>query len=154
MVGFDLDSCLRFVNNKYELILLAKTRAMEILSGESQPLVQKSLDEKSFFTALKEIEAGLLDYPAMSEKFMTSVKNEIVGILVNTESISDKEKNKFDEASIFAQIFQNLGMKDEEETESAKDVFEGLIQSAGGDFLDDEDGFASVKKGLDIEEEE
>lgn len=157
MVGFDLDSCLRFVNNKYELILLAKTRAIEILSGASQPLIQKELDEKSFFTALKEIEGGLLDYSSMSEKFMTSVKNEIVGILVNTDSISDKEKKQFDETSIFAQIFQNLGMKEDNETDSTTDVFDDMIQSAGSDFLnaeDDEEGFSSLKKSLGIEEEE
>jgi DNA-directed RNA polymerase omega subunit len=148
---FDLDNCLRFIPNKYELILLAKCRALDIHVGNSQPLIQKTPNEKSFFTALKEIDSGFHNYDNLNDQFMLSIKNEVAGVLVQTEDISINEKDKFDENSLFAQIFQNIGVED---SSSADDVFDNLLESSEDILsLDDlEDGFVDSKKSLDDDE--
>ena len=148
---FDLDNCLRFIPNKYELILLAKGRAIDIHTGNSQPLIQKTPNEKSFFTALKEIDSGLHNYDNLNDQFMLSIKNEVAGVLVQTEDISINEKDRFDENSLFAQIFQNIGA----EESSADDVFDNLLESSEDILsLDDaeEEVFVDSKESLDDDE--
>jgi DNA-directed RNA polymerase omega subunit len=106
MTNFDLDKCLKIIPNKYELILLAKTRTDEIISGSSI-LTQKSANEKNFVSALNEISEGFHDYYSLNEKTMTKIRNEISGVSVQIQK--DKNSNdKFDEDSLFAQIFQNF----------------------------------------------
>jgi len=106
MTNFDLDQCLKFIPNKYELVLLAKTRTDEIISGSSI-LTQKSPNEKNFVSALSEISNGFHDYYSLNQKTMTKIRNDISGVsfqIKNDQSSSDK----FDEESLFAQIFQNF----------------------------------------------
>jgi DNA-directed RNA polymerase omega subunit len=153
MLNFDLDNCLRFVNNKYELVLLAKNRATDIHSGNSQPLIQKNTNEKSFFTVLREIDSGLHNYDNLNDQFMLSIKNEVAGVLVQTEDISVGEKDKFDEESLFAQIFQNIGG---DENSQSDDVFDNLLESSDDILsMDDEDGdgFSNSKDDLLDDEE-
>lgn len=149
MVNFNLDDCLRFVNNKYELILLASARALEILNNDSQPLIQKGANEKSFFTALREIEHGLLDYSTLNNKFMTNIKNNMVGILVNSNDTMEKEKERFDETSIFAKIFQNLNSDNESFDSVKNDIFDEIIESSDKIVNDEDDSFASDINRLD-----
>ena len=119
MTYFDLDACLKVIPNRYELILLAKTRTDEILSGSSI-LTQKAPNEKNFVSALNEISSGLHDYYSLNEKTIAKIRNDICGVSVQIHK--DKSlADKFDEESLFAQIFQNF-----DTTKSSSEAVNGL----------------------------
>jgi DNA-directed RNA polymerase omega subunit len=119
MVDFDLDNCLRFVENKYELVLLAKNRAMEILGGSSQQLIQKSPHEKAFFTALKEIESGAHNYSDLNDKLMTSIKNDITGVMIQTSDLKSSNTNG---EELLDQIFQDIKKNSESDEHTFQDI--------------------------------
>lgn len=124
MVDFDLDDCLRIVPNKYELILLAKTRAIELFMGAT-PSVKKITNEKSHFTALKEIADGFYDYNSLNDKTLTSIKNSIFGISVN--HVNEKYSvDKFDETSLFAKNFDAKFSSEEEDFGETIEEFENV----------------------------
>lgn len=52
-----IDECLKHVNNRFELILIASRRARNISMKNEKPMVE-SLNEKSTVIALMEIEKG------------------------------------------------------------------------------------------------
>ena len=119
MTNFDIDACLKVIPNRYELVLLAKTRTDEIISGSSI-MTQKSPNEKNFVSALNEISNGLHDYYSLNEKTMTKIRNDISGVSVQINK--DKTStDKFDEESLFAQIFQNF-----DTTKSSSEAVNGL----------------------------
>ncbi len=152
MANFDLDLCLKTVNNKYELVLLAKARAFEILSG-SNPLVKKQLNEKPFFTALKEISSGSFTYDDLQNKIKANIKNEILGI---EPGLIKKSVDKFNESSIFAKSFI-----DEEDASSKKEddndkydqdsYMNNHLKMIGGfDDVINEENFEGFTNGLEI----
>lgn len=125
MVDFDLDDCLRIVPNKYELILFAKTRAIELFMGAT-PSVKKFTNEKFHFTALKEVAEGFYDYNSLNEKTLTSIKNSIFGISVN--HVNEKYSvDRFDETSLFAKNFDEV-----------------VSEEGGEDFGETMEGFENI----------
>lgn len=113
MLGFNVDECLKIVKNKYNLILFARARANELLGG-SQSLVEKNVNEKPFFTALKEISQKIFTYDDLDEKSKKLIKNEIFGIFVDQTKAS---VDQFNDSSIFAKSFLKTENSLKEENE-------------------------------------
>jgi DNA-directed RNA polymerase omega subunit len=151
MLAFDLDNCLRYISNKYELVLLSKVRAMEMFSGDFEPLIKKYHCEKDFFTALREIADGLHSYEVLNEKFMLGIKNEIVGVLVNNDEAFSKGKDSFTEDSLFARIFEDMRSSSDGAPISQDNIdalIDKAIQSSEKNIRHDEeiDGFLNIKR--------
>lgn len=60
MARVTVEDCLDHVDNRFELVLLASTRAREILRSGQDPLVPWDND-KATVVALREIAKGLVD---------------------------------------------------------------------------------------------
>lgn len=156
MTNFDLDACLKIIPNKYELVLLAKTRTDEIVSGSSI-MLQKSTNEKNFVTALREISDGFHDYYSLNEKTMTKIRNDISGVSVKINKEKDSTNDKFDEESLFAQIFQNFdNIKNDDSVSKLDDFVIGEEESSTGEsnenlnFGSDKDSDLSDEDKLDF----
>ncbi len=65
MARITVEDCLPYVNNRFELVLLAAKRARLITLG-SQPLVPAD-DDKPAVIALREIAAGLITREGLAE---------------------------------------------------------------------------------------
>jgi DNA-directed RNA polymerase omega subunit len=129
MVNFDLDQCLKnVVRNKYEFILFAKARAYEIFDG-SQSLVEKEMNEKPFFTSLKEISGMKFSYDDLNEKLNKLVKSEIFGIYAD---YSKSSVDQFDDSSIFAKSFLKSDENSKEKIE-----LNDLLDSSSNNFQND-----------------
>jgi DNA-directed RNA polymerase subunit omega len=61
MARITVEDCLKHVENRFSLVLIAAARTKQILRG-SQPLLDASVDNKEAVTALREIAAGLIEY--------------------------------------------------------------------------------------------
>lgn len=154
MIAFDLDNCLRYINNKYELVLLSKIRAMEMFSGDFEPLIKKYPSEKDFFTALREIANGMHSYENLNEKFMLNVKNEIVGVLINNDEAFSRGKDSFTEDSLFAKIFEDMRINPENvpiNQESMDALIDKAIQSSENSQDEEIDGFINIKNDKEID---
>jgi len=57
MARITVEDCMKYVENRFELVHLAVRRAKQLLKGE-KPLVKS--DNKEIVTALREIAAGLV----------------------------------------------------------------------------------------------
>ena len=60
MARVTVEDCLEFVDNRFELVMLASKRAREIAIRGAQPMVEWDND-KPTVVALREIAAGLID---------------------------------------------------------------------------------------------
>ena len=60
MARVTVEDCLEFVDNRFELVMLASKRAREIAIRGAQPMVEWDND-KHTVVALREIAAGLID---------------------------------------------------------------------------------------------
>lgn len=60
MARITVEDCLPFVNNRFDLVLLASRRARQVAMG-SRPLVQEEGDKPTVI-ALREIAKGLMSY--------------------------------------------------------------------------------------------
>jgi DNA-directed RNA polymerase subunit omega len=65
MARITVEDCLKHVDNRFELVLLAAKRARQLLAG-AEPLVEWSND-KAAVVALREIAAGKLDLDKLRE---------------------------------------------------------------------------------------
>lgn len=60
MARVTVEDCLEYVDNRFELVMLASRRAREIAIRGAQPMVEWDND-KPTVVALREIAAGLID---------------------------------------------------------------------------------------------
>ena len=60
MARVTVEDCLEFVDNRFELVMLASKRAREIAIRGAQPMVEWDND-KPTVVALRELAAGLID---------------------------------------------------------------------------------------------
>lgn len=148
MLDFDIDKCLKVVKNKYDLILLAKARAHEIFGG-SQTMVEKSVNEKSFFSALKEISGMHFSYDYLDEKAKKMIKNEIFGIY--TEQIN-ASVDKFDDSSIFAKSFLSGENSDGGEKIELEDLL-GESNKNSEKYMDDSSAIKMIGSFENFDEE-
>jgi DNA-directed RNA polymerase omega subunit len=159
MLDFDIDKCLKVVPNKYDLILLAKSRAYEILAG-SQPLVPKGVNEKPFFSVLKEISNNCFTYNELNDKARRMIRNQIFGIF--TEQIKPSV-DQFDDSSIFAKSFSGNSSSEKIELEDLLNETSGNsenyennsnIKMIGSFENFDEESLSDFSDGLEIFENE
>ncbi len=73
----DIDKCLKYVDNRFVLVLLASQKVRDIMRGEgsSTPLINK----KSTVAALEYIESGSADIKAL-EKSLSNFYQEMEGL--------------------------------------------------------------------------
>ncbi len=61
MARITVEDCLRNVENRFSLVLIAAERTKQIMKG-AKPLLDASVDNKEVVTALREIAAGKIKY--------------------------------------------------------------------------------------------
>ena len=67
MARITVEDCLKNVDNRFELILVAAKRARQLLAGTREPMVPWEND-KPTVVALREIEEGLVDASILTEE--------------------------------------------------------------------------------------
>lgn len=99
MARVTVEECLDFVQNRFELVLVAAKRAHQLNSGGYKSTLDVGKDKASV-VALREIEAGLIDASILSEVYemgeelsakekvadeakMTEVKAELTSIAID-----------------------------------------------------------------------
>ncbi len=68
MARVTVEECLEYVENRFELVLVAAKRAHQLSSGGYKSLLDVGKD-KPTVVALREIEAGLIDASILSETY-------------------------------------------------------------------------------------
>jgi DNA-directed RNA polymerase subunit omega len=91
MARVTVEECLEFVENRFELVLVAAKRAHQLSSGGYKSTLDTQKDKPTVL-ALREIEAGLINASILTEAY--SLENEL--------SVQDKTK-----AGISAQEIEN-----------------------------------------------
>lgn len=102
MARITVEDCVTVVQNRFELCLVASSRAKSILSGAATSLDRK---EKPAVISLREIADGLVDVEGIKKNIVRSIKNR-----GSAESIqSNTEVSEMVEEEIQS---QNLILKD------------------------------------------
>lgn len=60
MARVTVEDCLNYVDNRFELVMVASKRARQIATGGKEPLVKEDSDKPTVI-ALREIEEGLIN---------------------------------------------------------------------------------------------
>lgn len=68
MARVNVEECLDFVDNRFELVLVAAKRAHQLSSGGFRSILDAGKD-KPTVVALREIEAGLIDASILTEDY-------------------------------------------------------------------------------------
>lgn len=68
MARVTVEECLDFVDNRFELVLVAAKRAHQLNSGGYKSTLEVGKD-KATVVALREIEAGLIDKSILTEEY-------------------------------------------------------------------------------------
>ena len=68
MARVTVEECLDFVDNRFELVLVAAKRAHQLSSGGHKSTLDDGKDKPTVL-ALREIEAGLVDASILSEEY-------------------------------------------------------------------------------------
>ena len=77
MARITVEDCLEYVDNRFELVMVASKRARQIATQGKDPLVE-AMDDKPSVIALREIEQGLIDQANMeTEEEMDALTEEI-----------------------------------------------------------------------------
>lgn len=85
MARVTVEECLEYVENRFELVLVAAKRAHQLSSGGYKSLLDAGKD-KPTVVALREIEAGLIDASVLSEAY------EMQAQLSAQQKVTDGEK--------------------------------------------------------------
>ena len=67
MARVTIEDCLKYIPNRFELIMVARKRAIQIDQYGKEPLVDNSDKHKPTVVALKEIAANLVDKSILDE---------------------------------------------------------------------------------------
>ena len=87
MARVTVEDCVTVVQNRFELCLVASSRAKSILSGASTKLNRK---EKPAVIALREIAEGMVDVEAIKTSILRSIKNRGINEVGIDPRISDE----------------------------------------------------------------
>lgn len=77
MARVTVEDCLRFVNNRFELVLLAAKRARQLARGSVEPVVPWGGD-KATVVALREIATGHTDFNDAHEIGLMPVADKFI----------------------------------------------------------------------------
>lgn len=97
MARITVEDCKKFVNNRFELIIVAAHRAREISLG-SPSLVQNN-DDKDVVLALKEIAGEKVNIEAIKEEVVKKHQKFYRTHKVSKDMIEDEVSELFDEAT-------------------------------------------------------
>lgn len=87
MARVTVEECLEFVENRFQLVLVASKRARQIANG-NEPMVDPGKD-KPTVVALREIEAGLVGPSILDE---VNAKEHAAESIVAEEELQPKEQ--------------------------------------------------------------
>ena len=136
MARITISDVLPFVDNKYELGMLAGQRVRDLNGGE-EPVIQAHPRDKATVTALREIASGKLDIDALRSEFIQSYKKTPVAD-ENAETLESNaatpELNEYD-----AEIAGETAMKEQ----IAKDAADGS-ESGGAEADADAEIIAAI----------
>ena len=97
MARVTVDECLDFVDNRFDLVLVAAKRAHQLSSGGYRSVLDVGKD-KPTVVALREIEAGLIDSSILTEEYDMEVE------LSAQEKAADGEKMAEIEEELSAKV--------------------------------------------------
>ena len=127
MAAVTVEDCLKVVPNRFELTLIASTRAKQLMNGAPALYDFERGTEKNTVIALREIGANLLDTEVIREEIKSNIKSQ----------------------SLFKSFDEGVVYGTKKETES--DIDFNLNSDIGENFEDDDD---SDLDDLDEEEED
>ena len=87
MARLTVEDCLKVVNSRFDLIIMASKRARQLSTTSRDPLVEWDND-KPTLVALREIEAGLLD----KETLDRTLEEDVLMDGVSTPGAEEEEK--------------------------------------------------------------
>lgn len=87
MARVTVEDCLQYVDNRFQLVLVASKRARQIAHG-NEPLVEPGKD-KPTVVALREIEEGLVGPSILTE---VNAKEHATESIVTEEELQPKEQ--------------------------------------------------------------
>lgn len=94
MARITVEDCLEFVDNRFELVLVAAKRARQLMRGTADPIVEWEND-KATVVALREIATGRTDFSETREidqpLEMEVISQTDVSIVIESESPSSEE---------------------------------------------------------------
>ena len=137
MARVTIEDCLKYVPNRFDLVLLASKRARQLMAG-AEPLLPINNDKVTVI-ALRELAAGLLDLEALEKEPSTRQ-----GVAEDTAASVDADALELMNEEIHLPGVKEGGPRGGEEEEESFDALLG-IGSAGegdafvGEFEDAED---------------
>jgi len=84
MARITVEDCVQNIPNRFELCLIAGSRAKNILSGAPTTLDRK---EKPAVIALREIADGLINIEAQKNNIISAIKNKGIVNVINDEGL-------------------------------------------------------------------
>lgn len=85
MARLTVEDCLDYVDNRFQLVLVASKRARQLLNGQ-EPLLEWEND-KATVMALREIEEGLVTSAILDEDPVMEIEEEEVELVVEEEEV-------------------------------------------------------------------
>ena len=139
MAAVTVEDCLKIIPNRFELALIASSRAKELSNGASM-LYTSAKKEKNTVVALREISKNLLNIENIFKMIEDSLKNKGAFKNMDDASIYETKRNEAD----MGELGEDLSMSDAED-ESFDEDFED------SDLDEDDDEYY---KNLDSEVDE
>ena len=91
MARVTVEECLDFVDNRFDLVLVAAKRAHQLSSGGYRSTLDVGKD-KPTVVALREIEAGLIDSSILTEEYEMEVELSAQEKAADNEKMAEIEK--------------------------------------------------------------
>lgn len=88
MARVTVEECLDFVDNRFDLVLVAAKRAHQLSSGGYRSVLDVGKD-KPTVVALREIEAGLIDSSIMTEEYDMEIELSAQEKAADTEKMAE-----------------------------------------------------------------
>jgi DNA-directed RNA polymerase subunit omega len=91
MARVTVEECLEFVDNRFDLVLVAAKRAHQLSSGGYRSVLDVGKD-KPTVVALREIEAGLIDSSILTEEYDMEIELSAQEKVADSEKMAEIEK--------------------------------------------------------------
>ncbi len=124
MARVTIEDCLKYVDNRFELVLLASQRARDLLAGAEATV---DSNEREIVTSLREIEQGKLDIDNLRVNLVRGIRIDRGVHEVVKESVGDMP----DLDELFASLDQSSGVES-----ISGDIFASSIEPSNQDKED------------------
>ncbi|NGZ28084.1 MAG: DNA-directed RNA polymerase subunit omega [Magnetococcales bacterium] len=129
MARVTVEDCIRYVPNRFDLVIVAAKRARQLMRG-GEPMVPTERDKPTVL-ALREIGEGLLDLEALMEAELPDVRHD--------RGDHEEARALLDEETHMAGVVQEDMDMDIDAANDGEDAAMGLDFSDGSDMDGDED---------------